>query len=241
MWLTDADDQTADVNVRYGATCSGCSIAAFSLKQVFQRQKAFSQHSLHQDRLPSAKNQPLDSSARKLLILKGSVCGLCGLPDLWPGRAGETNGQEKAKCGHVGPGRLSGEVRKNPRQSAQACGSAKKRPTGEPVGLGYWWSNTDPGSNSLPQQVGTVSGVCPRIAEIVNFICGSHPSNSVGRGQSCCQIVRYALRPRYRAVEHGRQARAKGEFVLRKISFSAIGPMIMRGITRRRGTPRRGA
>ena len=33
----------------------------------------------------------------------------------------------------------------------------------------------------------------------------------------------------------------KREFVLRKISFSAIGPMIMRGITRRRGTPRRGA
>ena len=47
-----ADCQTADVNVGYGATCSGCSIAAFSLKQVCQRQKPFSQHSLNRARFP---------------------------------------------------------------------------------------------------------------------------------------------------------------------------------------------
>jgi len=75
----------------------------------------------------NARNQLLDSSARKSLILKGSIRSLCGLPALWPGPAGETNGQERSECGDFTRTHLSGEVRKNPREPAQACGSAKKK------------------------------------------------------------------------------------------------------------------
>ena len=65
------------------------------------------------------------------------------------GRAGETNGQERAKCGGVGPGRLVGEVRKNPQEPAQARGDRQKNPTGEPVGFDIWWSWGD--LNPRPQ------------------------------------------------------------------------------------------
>jgi len=103
---------------------------AASLKRGFKRQKAYSQPSLDRGLLPSptnAKNQLLDSSARKLLTLKESACGLCGLRAFRGGRAGETNGQERVKCGRFGPGRLTGEVRKNPREPAQGRGSSKKK------------------------------------------------------------------------------------------------------------------
>lgn len=80
--------------------------------------------------LPSptnARNQPLDSSARKLLTLKGSVDGLCGLRAFHAGRAGETNAPDRAKFVDFKPGHPIGEVRKHPREPAQPRGSAKKK------------------------------------------------------------------------------------------------------------------
>lgn len=75
-----------------------------------------------------AENQPLDSSARNLLIHKASESALCGLP----ATSGE-RGRSEECAGESENGRFRAswrwrEVRRNPHQPAQVRGTSRKMP-----------------------------------------------------------------------------------------------------------------
>jgi hypothetical protein len=66
----------------------------------------------------NAKIKPLDSSTRKLLIYKGTVCGSSGLRHFEGIGTGENNGKERAKSGVAGDNSAILEVHKTPHQPA---------------------------------------------------------------------------------------------------------------------------
>lgn len=92
---------------------------------------------------PNAANQPLDSSARKLLNLMTRISRASGLrPFSWP-RSGENNDPKRAKGGRLPAGWHIGAVRNLPRESPVTRRNPRiqtiKNPNRCRLGFACWW------------------------------------------------------------------------------------------------------
>ena len=100
-------------------------------------------------RAGNAAIQPLDSSARKLLIFNGGNDGTCGLRAFCGSVLGEKNGLEREKIA-----RIQGTY--EPAKSARTLGNPRryaghpiKKANGAPLALCWWWRRRE--SNPRPQ------------------------------------------------------------------------------------------